>query len=93
MESAGVGFAVLGISIRTLMPNQHKLQKRLERWEGGGVGQISSKVPDLARLLLPLGVRVSLPKMDAIRGELEYETAKRKWKRLVSVIGGKGGRL
>lgn len=31
--------------------------------------------------------------MDAIRGELEYETAKRKWKRLVSVIGGKGGRL
>lgn len=37
---------------------------RCKRWEGGGggVGQISSKVPDLARLLLPLGVMKAFPK-------------------------------
>lgn len=33
MESAGVRFAVLGISIRTPTPKQHKLQKRLDERE------------------------------------------------------------
>lgn len=33
MVSPGVRFAVLGISIRTLMPKQHKLQKRLDERE------------------------------------------------------------
>lgn len=37
--SAGVGFAVLGISIRTPMPKQHKLQKRLDR--GGEMEEVS----------------------------------------------------
>lgn len=34
MESAGVRLAVLGISIRTPTPKQHKLEKRLDEKEG-----------------------------------------------------------
>lgn len=42
-DSAGVRFAVLGISIRTPSPKQHKLEKRLEERKRGKALQCGSR--------------------------------------------------
>lgn len=51
MELAGVRFAVLGISIRTQTPKQHKLEKRLEETERGRDGETSIVGHTVSRLL------------------------------------------
>lgn len=51
MESAGVRFAVLGISIWTPTPKQHKLEKRLDEMERRRDGETSTVGHAVSRLL------------------------------------------
>lgn len=54
VESAGVRFSVLDISIRTPMPKQHKLEKRLDERERNRERERQREAPGVGHSALQL---------------------------------------